>query len=617
MVHETEVHAYKFILDQLEKKEWSKDQILTQNEIRNVKPIVEQLGDNCPENIVEISPTEYYVIEGKSKRSRIKKAISEAREDYADEINKSKKIKAKFITGVAGNNKEGFTSTSQFNHADKWVTITENDAEVTSILSKSEIERILRSDNPHLKDVEISEEEFIKVAEEINGILHENAIHKDYRARFISAILLSLSDKATINLEEEPIVLVNSINSKVDLMLKKQKKEDFSRFIHIDLPSSVDNHLKIKIAIVKSVQELLGLNIHSAMKSGKDILGGFYEAVLKYGNGAKEIGIVLTPRHITHFAAEVLDVQPSDIILDPTCGTGGFLVAAFDRVKKICKNEGEFGKFTDWGLYGIEEQDPIIALALVNMIFRGDGKNNIIEGDCFRKWLNAKTRDGIAAAEYLKKDEKGRIPPVTKVLMNPPFPKKKTDTKEYLFIEQALKQMQDEGVLFSVIPYPCLIKSGNYFEWRKRMLKENTLLSVITFPEDLFYPIGVHTAGIFIKKGVPHPKNQNVFWIRAINDGRRKSKGKRLKSDKVKNDFEKIEEPLKSFIKKQSTKIKNITRFQKACPIDYSDKLLELVPENYLDEEPPKMNEIQEGVEQALRSLVSYMIRNKKEEELD
>lgn len=55
------------------------------------------------------------------------------------------------------------------------------------------------------------------------------------------------------------------------------------------------------------------------------------------------------------------------------------------------------------GVYGIEEQD-LVALALVGMIFRDDGKTNIIEGNCFSKWLNAKTVDGEVIAEYLKDD---------------------------------------------------------------------------------------------------------------------------------------------------------------------------------------------------------------------
>lgn len=612
MTSKSEVHAYRYILDELvNKKDWKKNQIYTQQECLKIKPIAEQLGKLKPENVVKINEKTYYVIESKNERKKINQAIKEAREDYAHRINKSSTVKALFITGVAGNDKEGFISKSQFFKDNKWETITENEIEVTSLLSKNQIEEILRTNAPHIKEVEISDQEFLKVAEEINGILHENAINKDYRARFISAILIAMSDGKDIDTTQETTVLISTINTKVELILKKHKKQEFSRFIKIDRPSSPDNHAKVKNAIVKTYQELLGLNIRSAMNSGKDVLGKFYEVFLKYGNGAKEIGIVLTPRHITKFSAEAVDVQSNDLVLDPTCGTGGFLVAAFDKVKKET-SKSDFDKFKNWGLFGIEQQDPVVALALVNMIFRGDGKNNIIEGDCFAKWLNTTTKDNILTAEYKSEDAEKRISPITKVLMNPPFPKKKTDYKEYLFIEQALKQMQNEGILFSVLPYACMVKGGGYLAWRNRLLKENTLLSVITFPEDLFYPVGIVSIGIFVKKGIPHPKNQKVLWIRALNDGFLKRKGKRLENSKAKNDLPKVLPMLKSFIKNQRTQIKNVPKFHKSCSIDFDNKILELVPEAYLDDVSLSINEINQNIEQLVKETVSYLITTNK-----
>jgi type I restriction-modification system DNA methylase subunit len=621
MAHVTEVHAYVYILKELtEKKGWSKDAVFTQDEVKNIKNVSEQLGETKPENIIKIGENRFYVIEAKSKRSMLKVAIKEAREDYADVINKSPSAKAVFITGTAGNKSEGYVSTSQYLHNGTWETITENGTELTGLLSKTEIDRILELNDPHLKDIEVSEREFLKVAEEINGILHENAVQKDTRAKFISAILLALSEKTEIDLDQEPMVLVDAINSRVDLVLRKHGKPDFSRFIHIDKPSSDDNHVKIKTAIVKSVQALLGLNITAAMRSGKDVLGQFYEVFLKYGNGAKEIGIVLTPRHITRFAAEVLDVKSNDLVYDPTCGTGGFLVAAYDRVKKEFEagkiSAKEFAGFTKWGLYGIEEQDPVVALALVNMIFRGDGKNNIIEGNCFAKWLNSTTKEGIIAAEYLKEDARGRIPPITKVLMNPPFPKKHAKNKEFLFIEQALRQMQHEGILFCVLPYPCMIKAGQYSAWRKRMLNENTLLAVITFPIDLFYPIGVHAIGVILKKGVPHPENQKVFWLRALNDGFIKKKGKRLRNRKVSDDLAHSKEKLSTFIKNPtSAEIKEETGMIKLASVDRKDPLLELVPEAYIDLKEPTPEEIQLGMDDLVRQTAAFLIRTRRESE--
>ncbi len=149
------------------------------------------------------------------------------------------------------------------------------------------------------------------------------------------------------------------------------------------------------------------------------------------------------------------------------------------------------------------------------------------------------------------------------------------------------------------------------------LLAQNTLLAVITFPADIFYPVGVHTIGIFVKKGIPHPKKQNVLWLRAVNDGLVKSKGRRLPSNRVPNDFVTVHPVLKAFLADQHQPVHNIERLQKACPIDYSDKLQELVPEAYLDQPMPTSDEIQNGMEQVVRDAVAYMIRARKEHGLD
>lgn len=610
----SEVHAYAFILEDLVKKKgWDRKQVYTQQEYRKDTSIAKLLALKTPENIIKIREQTFWIIEAKNERKKVDLALKEAKEDYADKINKDSLLKAIFVTGIAGNDEEGFIAKSEYYKNGHWETIKENDIDVTGLLSKAQVESILKTNNQNIKEVEITDQEFLKAAEEINGILHEGGINKDSRAKVMSAILLALSEGTDISLDQEPMLLINAINARVDLVLKKHKKSSFASFIKLDLPSSEDNHTKYKRAIVQTIKELLGLNIRSAMQSGKDVLGRFYEVFLKYGNGAKEIGIVLTPRHITKFAAEVLDIQPNDLVLDITCGTGGFLVAAFDEVRKKA-SPSEFELFKNHGLYGIESQDPVVSLALVNMIFRGDGKNNIIEGDCFAKWLNATKKDlpnkkEISCAEYLDKDIKNRIPPITKVLMNPPFPKKKADKKEYLFIEHALKQMQNEGLLFSVLPYSCMIKGGAYKSWRQRLLAENTVLSVITFPEDLFYPVGVHTLGIIIEKGKPHSKSEEVLWIRAIHDGRWKKKGKRLEHPKAQNDYIQITPIIKSFLIERNKDVPNIPAFQKLSPIDFTDEDLELVPEAYLDEPSITQNEMEEKIDQIIRENIAFMIK--------
>ena len=138
----------------------------------------------------------------------------------------------------------------------------------------------------------------------------------------MAALLLALVDDTIPNINARPNVLIKDINARAQEVLTRNDKGNFFNCIRLALPPSRDNHVKFRKALVNTVQALMNLNIRSTMFSGTDLLGKFYEVFLKYGNGAKEIGVVLTPRHITRFAAEVLDVDSNDVICDPACGTG-------------------------------------------------------------------------------------------------------------------------------------------------------------------------------------------------------------------------------------------------------------------------------------------------------
>lgn len=454
----------------------------------------------------------------------------------------------------------------------------------------------------------VDEPLFLSKAEKINQILHLGGINKDYRARVMAALLLALVDETMPNIDASPHVLIRDINSRAEAVLDSQSKKEFYEYVRISLPASQDNHIQFKSALVKTIQELQNLNIRSAMNSGTDVLGKFYEVFLKYGNGAKEIGIVLTPRQITKFAVDVTGITDVDIIYDPCCGTGGFLIAAFDKIKQT-HNTSQIDRFKQNNLFGVDPDSAVVSLAIVNMIFRGDGKNNIIEGSALNKNLHRAVRKGTVTAEYASEPPEPEQAVVSRVLMNPPFALPSSENKEFRFIDAALAQMQDGGILFSVLPYSALVKSGEYQLWRTGVLVNNTLLSVITFPPDLFYPVSVHTLGMFMRKGHAHPHEQNVLWIRAINDGLAKLKGKRLASTRATNDFPTIMPLLKAFLVDPAHPVANALQFYKACPIDFGDPLMELVPENYLDEIPPTAEELAAEIEAVMRNTAAYLVR--------
>jgi len=620
---DTEREAEYFIRDTLKEIGWdmrnplrdTQGQVFTQTQCLEHDEIRRNLNRDHPEFIVKLNETNYWIIEAKPNKEMIEIALTQAKNKYADKINQSTHIKAVIITGVAGNEDEKYTIRSMFFENGRFKDIKINEKVITSLISPKMAEELLRCQKAEMEEMPIEETFFLKTAEKINEILHNGAIPAIERGKIMSALLLSLIDDTPPNLNSSPGVLISEINARVNAVLQRERKAEFYNHIKITLPTITENHVKYKLSLVKTIQELTNLNIRSAMNSGEDILGKFYEIFLKYGNWAKEIGIVLTPRHITKFASEILDIKYNDIIYDPTCGTGGFLVAAFDYVKGNSIGD-RVDNFKENNIFGIEQQPSVVALAIVNMIFRGDGKNNIIEADCFHKYLNLKRIDDINTAEYMDRDTTSRNPPITKVLMNPPFALKEKLDKEYRFVNHALKQMQRGGLLFTVLPISEMLQKGQYKTWRTELLQENTLLSVITFPPDLFYPIGVNSCGVIIKKGISHPTDQKVLWLRVTHDGFVIRKGKRLEPKQPiieRNMFDEYKEKINAFIINPEIEIPSIPHECKAMKIDYDDASLELVPEVYLDEKMPTHEELAGGVEDLVRLTSGFLLTTKKQ----
>jgi type I restriction-modification system DNA methylase subunit len=607
----TEVDAYVFIKETLKELGWDvrnparsgSGQVYTQNECLEHPGIRAALNRDRPENVVKIADAIYWVIEAKSDQRMLGKAISEA-EDYARRVNEAGGILAPFISGVAGNQATGYLMETRYLVGKTYRTVTFNGKPASSLLAPAVIRMVLEV-GPTIDDVPVDEHQFLTAAERINEFLHLGAINKNQRARLMAALLLSLVDDTPPNVDAAPSVLIAEINARAKRLLATEGKPEFFSYIRIALPTTEDNHVKFKTAIVNTIQELRKLNIRSAMNSGTDVLGKFYEVFLKYGNGAKEIGIVLTPRHVTAFAVDVLGIGPQDIVFDPTCGTAGFLVAAFDAVKKVASGTA-LKRFRLNNILGIEQDAEVVALAMVNMIFRGDGKNKIVEGNCFQRNIAG---DSHGVPRYTKESPAVEDAVVTRVLMNPPFALKSSDEKEFKFVDHALKQMAKGGLLFAILPYPSMVRDGVYKHWREHsLLRNNTLLSVMTFHRELFYPADIYPLAIIVKQGVPHPASQGVLWLRLLADGLLKHKRKRLPSPRAKNDFETVRGTLKAFVADQSYPVPTIKRFQRVCPINLSDPMLELVPENYLSDSKPTDESMCNGMTDVLRSALTVLL---------
>ena len=103
------------------------------------------------------------------------------------------------------------------------------------------------------------------------------------------------------------------------------------------------------------------------------------------GGDGQNLGIVLTPKHITELFCDLVDLKPTDKVFDPTCGTAGFLIAAMHDMLTKAESDSQRDHIRKHQLFGIEEQSYMFTIATTNMILRGDGKSNLENQDFLRQ----------------------------------------------------------------------------------------------------------------------------------------------------------------------------------------------------------------------------------------
>ncbi|MDU4516258.1 adenine methyltransferase [Streptococcus oralis subsp. dentisani] len=246
---------------------------------------------------------------------------------------------------------------------------------------------------------------------------------------------------------------------------------------------------------------------HFKQNTDYDILGNFYGEFVKYGGSdGNGLGIVLTPHHITTLMTELIDVLPTDYVLDPACGSGAFLISAMNRMTKLAKDEDEIKHIKQHQLLGIELQEKMFTVATTNMILRGDGKSNLQLNDMFS-----------VTGEEIQKQR------VNKILFNPPYSQGKTDKTltEINFIRHALDMLVTGGKLAVIVPQSTMVgKSKEEKEYKKRILEKHTLDMVITVNKNTFHGVGTNPVIAIFEAGKPHDiERKKVKFINFEDDG--------------------------------------------------------------------------------------------------
>ena len=171
----------------------------------------------------------------------------------------------------------------------------------------------------------------------------------------VSAILLALAERdfSTENLigdkiktDGEKIFAALSTHMdrvEVSPQTKKSKVLDQFRLI-VNRPHLSDKNKNLGKSPLKFFAEYLNSNILTAIvnNSPEDVLGRFYGEFISYSGGdGQSLGVVLTPKHITELFCDLVKISSTDKVFDPCCGTGGFLIAAMNRMLNLAKTDAE------------------------------------------------------------------------------------------------------------------------------------------------------------------------------------------------------------------------------------------------------------------------------------
>ena len=261
---------------------------------------------------------------------------------------------------------------------------------------------------------------------------------------------------------------------------------------------------------LKHFTEFLYESIYHSIKynnSSEDYLGRFYGEFMSYSGGdGQNLGIVLTPKHITELFCELLDLKPSDKILDPCCGTAGFLIASMHNMVNQTDDEGEIKHIKKHQLFGIEEQSYMFTIATTNMILRGDGKSNLENGD-------------FLAENPAKLQLKG----CNIGMMNPPYSmgsKQNPNLYEINFTRHLLDSLVEDGRAAIIVPQSTFTgKTKDEQKIKEEILKNHTLEGVITLNKNTFYGVGTNPCIAIFTAHNKHPKNKVCKFINFESDG--------------------------------------------------------------------------------------------------
>lgn len=276
--------------------------------------------------------------------------------------------------------------------------------------------------------------------------------------------------------------------------LKKLSEEDnLIGTIFVKAQNKIDKPVYLKKVITM-------INEEQWLVMDGDVKGAIYESILEKNGQDKKSGAgqYFTPRSLIQAMVDVTKPQMGETVCDPACGTGGFLLAAYDYMKNQSQDKEKRDFLRDKALHGYDNTALVVTLASMNLYLHGIGTD----------------RSPILCQDSL---EKAPETLVDVILANPPFGTRpagsvdidrqdfyvETKNNQLNFLQHIMVMLKNGGRAAVVLPDNVLFEGGAGEVIRKELLKNFNLHTILRLPTGIFYAQGVKANVLFFQKGTP------------------------------------------------------------------------------------------------------------------
>lgn len=244
-------------------------------------------------------------------------------------------------------------------------------------------------------------------------------------------------------------------------------------------------------------------------------LGDAFEYLLSVLGSQGDAGQFRTPRHIIDFMVKVIDPKKHEKILDPACGTAGFLISSFKHIRDanretpLTPSEREA---LAANIKGYDISPDMVRLSLVNLYLHGFNDPHIEEYDTLTSQEKWNEYADVILANPPFMSPKGGIKPHNRFTVE-------SKRSEVLFVDYMAEHLTPTGRAAIIVPEGIIFQSGKAYKELRKMLVENSLVAVISLPAGVFQPYsGVKTSILVLDKSLAR-QSKSIGFFKVEHDG--------------------------------------------------------------------------------------------------